>query len=470
MVGPSIYTQPPTHITYNEIDAQDYSNEQPVPPPGVVPSTYSTSSDSACWTAFRANQYVLPRNSTEFLMYYSSYFFSNTRTDVEVSYSSDCGAYKMNATVQDALNERTWKNDEPFFGVDSCTMAQDISCSFSNTLTQQCRMNVRMQAAFILMGALFFKAIFMIIINYRARSRTKEHCLTFGDVIVASVINPYLKIHNECLLNAGEGNRHQTAHTCHKHCKDSTPSETGDSIGHCQKCRKYNTVNKAADLPHPTVAIKYKKSLIGNLGSIAVIQLLILVMCCIVMIAGSALIIHGMVSLTNYNQLVCEHPNPEVGETAGCQMNLTFRLKRIYGTWGGFSSSATLHTLPPDKLSSEILAFLISNGPQFMYSLLYLMLIYNLSLIRMEHEWGQWETTRKKPRCTIVSGKAFEESYFMQLPGKLIVPLMIYASLMHWLLGQAISTTESIFTDPVHKIEHSIYAVRNDFLSSSVHF
>jgi hypothetical protein len=77
----------------------------------------------------------------------------------------------------------------------------------------------------------------------------------------------------------------------------------------------------------------------------------------------------------------------------------------------------------------------------------------------MEHEWGRWEIDRKRPRCTIVQGRAFEQSYFLQLPARLLVPLMAYVSLMHWLLGQAISTTETIYTDPNNGAEHSMYFV-----------
>ncbi len=83
----------------------------------------------------------------------------------------------------------------------------------------------------------------MIALNYRARFRTKDHCLTFGDVIVASVLDPDLKVKNECLLNCGDGYRNKVDHTCHKHCKDPVPSRTGDSIGHCQKCKKFNVVS-----------------------------------------------------------------------------------------------------------------------------------------------------------------------------------------------------------------------------------
>ncbi|KAJ8062584.1 hypothetical protein OCU04_009108 [Sclerotinia nivalis] len=77
----------------------------------------------------------------------------------------------------------------------------------------------------------------------------------------------------------------------------------------------------------------------------------------------------------------------------------------------------------------------------------------------MEHEWGTFELQRKKPRATIVSGTTFEQSYFLQLPPKILLPLMTSAAAMHWLLGQSISTVESIYTDPVHVVEHSVYCV-----------
>jgi len=104
-------------------------------------------------------------------------------------------------------------------------------------------------------------------------------------------------------------------------------------------------------------------------------------------------------------------------------------------------------------------AFAISNGAQFLFSLLYLLLVYNFTLISMEYEWGGFETKRKKLRCTLASGHAFEQSYFLQLPSKVLIPMMIYASGMHWLLGESVNTIESIFSDPKNHIERSIYYV-----------
>lgn len=234
---------------------------------------------------------------------------------------------------------------------------------------------------------------------------------------------------------------------------------TGDNIGHCQKCKKFNKSDKAADLPHPSIAIKYKRSLLSNLGSTAIVQMIILMFISVIMISVSIMIAVSMSGLTSDYHHYCPTRADTIYSDYDCTVPVSWYLKDRFGTWGGFSSSASLGALPSDSLSSEFIAFAVSNGAQFLYSLLYLLLIYNLSLISMENEWGAWEEKRRRPRCTLVRGKQFEQSYFLQLPSKVLLPLMAYAALMHWLLGQAISTTETIFTDPEHKIEHSTYFV-----------
>jgi hypothetical protein len=92
----------------------------------------------------------------------------------------------------------------------------------------------------------------MMILNLQARHFVNNHCLTFGDVPVASELDQELKIQNECLLNSGVVCRVAVKHTCQKHCKDPIPYISGDTIGHCQKCTKINETNVAAELPHPS--------------------------------------------------------------------------------------------------------------------------------------------------------------------------------------------------------------------------
>lgn len=447
----------PTNITYVSMESpvSQYYYDYPY-------STYSQS-DLACWTAFRANVYQLPPKLTELSgqFNYDKLGNSTTYKSVQVQYTSNCTQYLNNTDYAGALkNVNTTDYGSVTIGVGNCNMGYTVICTLGDQQPRQCRMNVRMQAAFILGGCLIIKAAYMIILNIRARHQVKNHCLTYGDVIVASVLDPDLKIKNECMLNSGDGYRKKVDHTCHKHCKDEVPSRNGDSIGHCQKCKKFNVVDNAADLPHPSIAIKYKRSLLSNLGSTAITQMIILMLTSVGMVAVSIMLIVAMASTAQDFHYTCNQSGTIWYGDYNCSKGLGKYLKQQYGTWGGFSSSATVSSLPSDSLGSEFVAFAISNGAQFLYSLLYLLLIYNLTLVSMEHEWGKWELERRRPRCTIVSGRPFEQSYFLQLPSRVLLPMMGFAALMHWLLGQAISTIETIYTDPEHGVEHSIYFVR----------
>ncbi|KAB8290190.1 hypothetical protein EYC80_011059 [Monilinia laxa] len=359
--------------------------------------SYTKVFDSACWTAFRAGIYVLPSNMSHLTSFKT----------VSVIYNHNCTAYKRTATVEEAQREINFMGSYSYYG------------------------------------------------QYK-----KGDCALGQTVYFASVIDPSLKIHNECLLNSGDGYRHKVAHRCHKHCKDPVPSLTGDDIGHCQKCKKFNEINKAADLPHPSIAIKYKRSLLSNLGSTAITQMIILMFCSFAMVGISIMLITLMASTASEYSYDCNHSD-ESGyrHDFDCDIPLSETLKQNFGTWGGFSSSATLASLPSDQIGSELMAFAISNGAQFLFSLLYLLLVYNVTLISMEHEWGIFELKRRKPRATIVSGIPFEQSYFLQLPSNVLLPLMTFAAAMHWLLGESISTVESIFTDKESRVEHSVYFV-----------
>jgi hypothetical protein len=425
-------------------------------------SDYTGSSDLACWTAFRANMYQLPAEFNELSNEYNYNTLGNSTTyeSVTVKYTSNCTQYLNNTDYASALkNVNISTYGQVTIGTGACNLGTSVICNLGNPQPKQCRMNVRMQAAFILGGCLLIKAAYMIILNIRARHQVKNHCLTYGDVIVASVLDSDLKIKNECMLNSGDGYRNKVDHNCHKHCKDPVPSMSGDSIGHCQTCKKFNVVDKAANLPHPSIAIKYKRSLLSNLGSTAITQMIILMFTSVGMAAVSIMLIVSMTSTAQSYTYYCSNPNSDNYGSYDCSLGVGKILAEEYGTWGGFSSSAMVASLPSDSLGSEFLAFAISNGAQFLYSLLYLLLIYNLTLVSMEHEWGKWELNRRRPRCTIVSGKPFEQSYFLQLPSRVLLPMMGFAALMHWLLGQAISTIETIYTDPAHGVEHSIYFV-----------
>ncbi|KAF4625608.1 hypothetical protein G7Y89_g12556 [Cudoniella acicularis] len=377
VIGPSIYTRMPTNIMYELTDALDLQNS----------GSYSYTYDLPCWTAFRANTYQLPSKPREMSpqLFYNPLGNpdSTSYSSVLVLYTSNCTEYLNNTDYNGALESvKPLGNEDIYIEVGNCKLGPSIQCALSDQQPKQCRMNVRMQAAFILGGCLVIKAAYMLILNIRARHHIKNQCLTYSDVIVASVLNPDLKIKNECMLNSGDGYRSKVDHMCHKHCTDKTPSRSGDSIGHCQKCKKFNAVDKAANLPHPSMAIKHKRSLLSNLGSSAITQMMILMLTSVAMVVTSVMLITYMTSTAQGFQEDCSPSLPRSFSPAcDCSRGVGECLKASYGTWGGFSSSAILASLPANSLGSEFLAFAISNGGQVLYSLLYLLLIYNLTLV-----------------------------------------------------------------------------------------
>ena len=108
-----------------------------------------------------------------------------------------------------------------------CSMGGSVFCTLHESVSGKCRLNIRMNAAFVLFASLTIKAIYMITVNILARGKRKRHCLTFGDVLVASATNPELRISGECMVNGGDNVRGITSHTCHKHCKSKEESKTG---------------------------------------------------------------------------------------------------------------------------------------------------------------------------------------------------------------------------------------------------
>ena len=371
-----------------------------------------------------------------------------------MTYSNEkCQQYHRSSTFDDIKNEIDWGqirngNGRAYPRAGNCSAESDVKCQFSQEEELNCRMTIRMSAALILTACLCIKACYMIALTVKGRQRKKTQCLTFGDVIVANVLDSDLRIKNECMVNAGEAYRHLTRHTCHKHCKARSISISGDEIGHCQACSKFNQVNKAADLRQPCIATKHKKSLLSNLGSASLNQMIILSLASAAMMAVSIMLAVYFIPAARYFNRYCKTAkDPDLQQ---CNLGVSNYLKRTFGGFGGFESTATIGMLPPNQASSEMLAFAVSNGAQLLYSLLYLLLVYNFTLISMEYDWGQMEKHRVKPRCTIMRGPMFKQSYLLQLPKRVLYPMMVFSSLMHWLLGQAISTKETVLAfDPL---------------------
>ncbi|KAL8716844.1 MAG: hypothetical protein Q9225_005859 [Loekoesia sp. 1 TL-2023] len=475
VIGPSVYYQPPNNVTFHavaELGRSQQSSYNHSLEYGF--RSYEEVGDRACWVAFRTGIYSITQSTFEKGDDITSELERWEYDTVVVNYTEPCNQYANTISVGD-LKGKEFNTDlsvpnATLFSIGNCGYERDVACALygresgyssssepdeSDGVGQKmCRLSVRMSAAIILAGCLTIKAVYMITIMLRARRKIKTQCLTFGDVIAASALDTNLQIQNECLVNAFDGHRHLVQHTCHpKHCRPGAePSETGDSIGHCQKCKKFNKPNKAADLVHPSIAIKYKKSLLANLGGNAVTQMGILMISSCAMFGISLMLaVFVGISASEFNS-ICHLPKEEIDLhwqdwIPTCNRGLAHQLKYEFGYFGGFDTAAQLGNLRMNSLSSELAAFAISNGAQLLYSVLYILLIYNFTLITMEHDWGKLETVRDRLRCTIVEGEGFKQSYLLQLPKRVLYPMMGFSALMHWLLGQSISTKETIWSD-----------------------
>lgn len=284
-----------------------------------------------------------------------------------------------------------------------------------------------MQPAYILTGCLVAKAAYMVYTMWAARGQIKTHLLNFGDAIVTSPLYPKLKIHGECMTSKGDFHRREVKHTCHKHCKDPEPSDTGEDLGHCQHCKKFNVYYNHTRLPWPSLAMKRKRAFLGTLGQTALTQILILCLLSSGAFAGSIVVALWTIPEWSYRYTGKFPKTPHV--------------KLV--VW--LSKKATMKPLPTNRISSEIASYMISNGLQFVYSTIYLLLIYNLTLIFMEFDWGKLEKYGGRLRCTIVKGQQFNQSYLLQLPKRILFPTMIYSILMHWLLGLSMQAEEQIY-------------------------
>jgi hypothetical protein len=89
------------------------------------------------------------------------------------------------------------------------------------------------------------------------------------------------------------------------------------------------------------------------------------------------------------------------------------------------------------------------------------MMIYNITLISQEYDWGKLEYRRKRIRTTLVSGTSFNQDYLLQLPKKILFPIMTYSVLTHWMLGEALQTQEAIWLENRNgrHVEHSKYII-----------
>lgn len=236
---------------------------------------------------------------------------------------------------------------------------------------------------------------------------SKRYYSEFVDAIIAARLCS-LQLSSECMLDVGDSHRRRVTHECHQHCENPEVSSTGHENGHCRKCTKFNTTSELETSSTPARATKQKRPLISHLGQMGLVQLIVLCSLSAVALAPAMLIVGIRILEGDWKQLAEGDDTP----------------------------------IDVYNLGVEFLVMCATNFPQFFFSILYLNLIYNLTLINMEYEWGRMETKSSRLRCSLVVGKQFDQSYYLSLPKKVLIPTMSFSALVHWIVSLAFQVTE----------------------------
>ncbi|MCJ1403722.1 hypothetical protein MMC11_006945 [Xylographa trunciseda] len=84
-----------------------------------------------------------------------------------------------------------------------------------------------------------------------------------------------------------------------------------------------------------------------------------------------------------------------------------------------------------------ILNVLLANLPQIIFSFLYLMYNGLYTCMLLGNEWTNYAHHRKSLRVTSSSGGQ-RSTYWLQLPYRYSIPLLVLSGLMHWLVSQSL--------------------------------
>jgi hypothetical protein len=89
-----------------------------------------------------------------------------------------------------------------------------------------------------------------------------------------------------------------------------------------------------------------------------------------------------------------------------------------------------------DGNTTARLAF-VANTPQLLLSVVFLYFNNMFTSMALAHEWGQFGTHRKGSRVTKPKGHQ-RQTYFLQLPLKVGMPLNALSGLLHWIASQTL--------------------------------
>jgi hypothetical protein len=98
----------------------------------------------------------------------------------------------------------------------------------------------------------------------------------------------------------------------------------------------------------------------------------------------------------------------------------------------------------PDSL---VLKVVLANLPQLVFSLLYFSYNALLTAMLMGYEWVSYAHKRKGLRVSHQPKGAQRCTYFLQLPYRFSIPLLLLSALLHWLVSQSLFLMSIDFYD-----------------------
>lgn len=203
LIGPSFIQSLPSKVVFHDVANMTDVKYGP-DSPWYSSLTIAELGSFVCWSAMRTGKPHFPESlrvlSATKDVYGSQRYDTIGRTwdTIQVHYDSTCSDYLQTATDVASLEQSYFYNSSitygPIYGDGDCLMGKGVYCTVHDEKPGLCRLNIRMSAAFILAGCLMLKATYMLSVNLLARGKLKSHCLTFGDVIVASASDLDLRV------------------------------------------------------------------------------------------------------------------------------------------------------------------------------------------------------------------------------------------------------------------------------------
>ncbi|KAF5381868.1 hypothetical protein D9757_008367 [Collybiopsis confluens] len=102
--------------------------------------------------------------------------------------------------------------------------------------------------------------------------------------------------------------------------------------------------------------------------------------------------------------------------------------------------------IPTEGYSALLASVLVSNSPQLILSMIYLVFNSLCTKMFLAREWSSYSHARKPLRVSAPRGVQ-RSTYFLQIPYRFGLPLMGYSALLHWLVSQSIFPVQVTYRD-----------------------